>query len=200
MSLRSSLSERSLFTHHSSAQRSYEIESYSVTNTVIMRSKKGIQVWLFSCCQHTMQTASTSSKATEEISLALTTKLFNLHAKKVSVRKAGRGQWSSRGWPPLIGGTALEVKWQISVKQWRMDSNKNNTQENSRSFWKSSWTCQLVSPLTTWAVVFLALRQDLLKEPQGEFHSFSAFFVNKPRINLTLVLEFIKGYLYIIFR
>lgn len=124
MRLGSSLSERGLFTHHSSAHRSYEIKSYSVTNTVIMRSKRGIQVWLFSCCQHTMQTASTSSKATEEISLALTTKLFNLHAKKVSVRKAGRGQWSSRGWPPLTGGTAPEVKWQISGKQLRMDSNK----------------------------------------------------------------------------
>lgn len=59
-----------------------------------MSRKRGNQVWLFHCRQHATQTASTSSKATEEISLALTTELFTLYAKKVSVRKAGRGQWS----------------------------------------------------------------------------------------------------------
>lgn len=52
-----------------------------------MSGKRGNQVWLFSSCRHAMKTANTSSKATEEISLALTTKLFTLNAKKVSVRK-----------------------------------------------------------------------------------------------------------------
>lgn len=94
MKLGSPLSEGSCFTHHSSAVWTCEIASYSVTNTVIMSRKRGNQVWLFRCRQHATQTASTSSKATEEISLALTTELFTLYAKKVSVRKAGRGQWS----------------------------------------------------------------------------------------------------------
>lgn len=62
--------------------------------------KRGNQVWLFSCCQHTTQTASTSSKVTEEINLALTTKLFTINAKKVSVSKVGRGQWSCPGQSP----------------------------------------------------------------------------------------------------
>lgn len=63
-----------------------------------MNRKRGNQVWLFSSCQHATQTASTSSKPTEEISLALTAKLFTPYAKKVSVRKAGRGQWLRPRW------------------------------------------------------------------------------------------------------
>lgn len=176
MKLGSPLSEGSCFTHHSSTVWTSEIASYSVTNTVIMSRERGNQVCLFSCCHHAMQTASTSSKATEEISLALTTKLFTRDAKKVSVRKAGRGQWSSPGWSPLREGSALEVLWQISGKQWRMESNKNNTREKSTSFAKSTRNSQLVSPLTTWAVLFLAWRQDLQKEPQGKLTSFLSFF------------------------
>lgn len=89
-----------------------------------MSRERGNKVGLFSCCQHATQNASTSSKATEEISLALTTKLFTLDAKKVSVRKAGRGQCSSPGWSPLREATSLEILCQIRGKQWRKDYNK----------------------------------------------------------------------------
>jgi len=81
------------FPQHMSIVWTKEIPSHSVTNSVIMRRKRGNQVWLFSSCQHATKTVSTGSKATKEISLAPTTKLFTSCAKKVSAGEADRGQW-----------------------------------------------------------------------------------------------------------
>lgn len=109
-----------------------------------------------------MSTSSISGKATKEISLALTTKLFDHYAKKVSVGKVVRGQWSSSDCFTLEVG-------QISGRQCRMDNNKKNTRERSRS-------------PGTYTVVLLVARQGLLKEPQGKFHSFTGHHLREGEV------------------
>lgn len=147
--------EDSSFTHHSKNLFGLRKSHHSLWQTVIMNRKRRNEVCLFSCSQHAMQYASSRSKATEEISLAPTTKLFARHAKKMSVRKASGGQWFSPG--SLRKSTAREELWKPSGKLWRMDGNKNHTRGKSRSSGKSDWAS--LCPLTPWAKFYLALKQ-----------------------------------------
>lgn len=171
------LAEGGCFTHPSGSAWSYKIASYSVTNTEIMRREGGSPVCPFSCCQRAMQTPSNSTKETEKISLALATKLFTFDAKSVSVREAGRGQWSSpaccspyrRRWPRGIVTNKV-----VNNREWLVI--KTTEEKSLDVFWQSAQTGLLASSLTTWAVRLRALRQVLLKEPKGMFYSLLACF------------------------
>lgn len=128
-----------------------------------------------------MKTASISSKATEEISLPLTTKLFTLSMPRICLS----GKWAV-GNGLVQAGLPLEkvLSWRY---KWQTDNNKKQHKGEVQVVLKSRRTCRFVSLLATWAVVFLALRQDLFKEPQGKFHSFSFF----PSLHLKLRTQII---------